>query len=259
LAPPICFSSIHRRKALVLAGVLLAGCHRDIGRPPARIGFYRPSAGAFILPVGEREIVGHFGLPYMQPVVGDWKGEGRDSVGVCVNGTCFLTVDPQATVAQLTASFPGVGEDSIGIAGDWTGKGVWTPGMYIPSRRVFLLRDDNASEPKELQFGEGSRGWIPVIGDWDGSGHSQVGLYDGAAGEFHLLIQGRDETRRFGPLLGVPLAGDWLGNGRDDVAVLDRAAGAIFLRLGEAKARVVSVGDRPFDVPVVGRWRDPGD
>lgn len=212
----------------------------------------------FFLPIaGGRELIGHFGPPYSQPIVGDWEGRGRDSIGICVSGTCFLAVDPQATEGQISASFPGASPDAIGIAGDWNGDRRWNPGMYLPSRGVFLLRDDNTKEPTVLEFPGAQRSWAPVIGDWDGSGRSQLGLYDGSAATFHLLINGHEETRSFGPPRAVPLAGDWSGKGRDDVAAFDRAAGTILLRMGDQGSRTVVVGDRPLDLPLVGHWQDP--
>jgi hypothetical protein len=96
-------------------------------------------------------------------------------------------------------------------------------GAFDPRTATFLLRFVDAAGSPDRQFRFGAPGDVPVAGDWDGSGATQVGVYNASARTFSLSMA--DGTVRslvvpFGPS-GVeqPLAGNWDGNGIDTVAI----------------------------------------
>ncbi len=248
--------------AMCLSASLLAaaiGCSHPLEtRPKAKpnIGFYRPPRGAFFFyPCADPCQPVSYGLPYAQPVVGDWTGKGYDSVGVYMNGSFALTIDASTANAQAWVRYEQAGPGAVPIAGDWNGDGRSTTGVYVPSRGVFLLRNDHGnSAPAEVRFGTPGEAWIPVTGDWTGSGRSQLGLYDPESATFHLMTDGREEVRVFGPPHAKPFAGDWSGSGIADVGVFDRARGVLELRNGSRAPITIDVGDRPLDIPLFGRW-----
>jgi hypothetical protein len=63
-----------------------------------------------------------------------------------------------------------------------------------------------------------------VVGDWDGDGADQVGVYRG--GRWYLDLTGNDQwdagdtTFRFGLPSDLPVAGDWDGDGTDEVGTV---------------------------------------
>jgi len=74
------------------------------------------------------------------PIVGDWNGDGIDTVGTYQpSNSVFFLRDEAEGSEQI--SFGKVG-DSIPIAGDWNGDGIDTVGTYQPSNSVFFLRDE---------------------------------------------------------------------------------------------------------------------
>src|SRR5262249_59463687 len=78
--------------------------------------------------------------------------------------------------------FPFGGAGWIPVMGDWTGKGLSTVGVVDPTGLnnaaylVWYLRNSNSAGGPDFQpFAFGLVGWIPVVGDWTGSGHTGIG------------------------------------------------------------------------------------
>ncbi|MDD5313385.1 MAG: oligosaccharyl transferase, archaeosortase A system-associated [Dehalococcoidia bacterium] len=117
----------------------------------------------------------------------------------------------------------------IPVTGDWNGDKKWEIGLWIPSSGYFLL-DMNGNglwEPDKGDLKLGPFGYhfdIPLTGDWNGDGRSEVGTWRPADRCFYLDINGDGNWNgekgdlKLGPLLewyNVPLGGDWTGEGRD--------------------------------------------
>ncbi len=145
-----------------------------------------------------------------QPLVGDWDGDGVDTVGLydpAVGGFHLrASSDPNDSALAVSAFTFGPRNNAgwIAIAGDWDGDGVDTVGLYDPTTAGFHLRATNDLGNKSLaatpfRFGPANAGWQPLVGDWDGDGGDTVGLYDPAAAGFHLRAS-NDPT----PALAVP-------------------------------------------------------
>ena len=62
------------------------------------------------------------------PVVGDWNGDGTDTIGVFRNGTWFLrnSNDP----GPVDVAFSWGARSQIPVVGDWNGDGTDTIGVY---------------------------------------------------------------------------------------------------------------------------------
>src|SRR5262249_56621979 len=82
-----------------------------------------------------------------------------------------------------------------------------------------------AADDGVLQFGP--VGSIPVVGDWLGTGHLGIGVFDPSTGTWFLrndMTPGpADEVFQFGPVGGTPVVGDWQGSGHPGVGVYDPA------------------------------------
>jgi hypothetical protein len=194
------------------------------------IGFYDSSggdvgSGYFFLrnsnTPGPADLVFSFGVGAAAPVVGDWDGDGVDTVGFYVPSTGFFFLRNSNTPgpADLIFSF-GVG-GATPIAGDWDADGVDTIGFYVSSTGSFFLRNSNTPGPAELifSFGPGGADFVPLTGDFDGDGDDTIGVYDQSTGAFFLkntnAAGGADLVFTYGPtpppLLMDPFAGDWDG------------------------------------------------
>jgi hypothetical protein len=80
----------------------------------------------------------------------------------------------------------------------------------------------------------GAPGWTPVAGDWTGSGHMGIGVYDESTGTWYLrnkVGQGPPDAGQFafgGPGFR-PVVGDWNNDGKTTIGVFD-TTGTWYLR-----------------------------
>ncbi len=108
-----------------------------------------------------------FGLPGQLPVVGDWNGDGRDTVGVFQGLGQFAITNQLLNFDPNEAFFFIVqGADGLPLTGDWNDDGIDTVGLFNDG--VVFLRNTNSTGPADLTFGFGQAGDQPVAGDWNG-------------------------------------------------------------------------------------------
>ena len=122
-----------------------------------------------------------FGISGDIPITGDWNGNGYDTIGVFRPSTAqfFLDYDNDG-VSDTNATFGVIGD--IPVVGDWGGDdddniGVFRPNHSDTGLTMFFLDLDNSggSADQSVAFGEPDD--LPVIGDWDGDGDDNIGLY----------------------------------------------------------------------------------
>lgn len=139
-----------------------------------------------------------------------------------------------------------------------------TIGTFDPKTATFYLRYTNAPGPPDRVARFGAPGDVPVVGDWDGNGTTDLGVYRPSDRTFR--IESRDGGTRTiaatwaGRAGLVPLAGDWDGSGAEAVALFDPSTGVL----------AWSARDRPdwetrtitavpaTDVMIPGKWRCAG-
>ncbi len=117
------------------------------------VSIYRPSEGRFYIMnqlgengggLGAADYAFWFGNPYDNPFVGDFDGDGQDSIGLYRVTTGFVyfrnTLDTGVAHFSFFYGDPG---DKI-LAGDWDGDGDDTVGVYRPSSGKLYLNFENA-------------------------------------------------------------------------------------------------------------------
>lgn len=234
------------------------------------VGVYNPGAGEVYLT--DQLTTGHpwlqyqYGAPESQAVVGDWNGDGFDSVGVFEPGSFMFRLKNQNhnqvfSDEPLVIAFGAPG--FVAIGGDWDGDGVDTIGVYDPASSNFFLRNSNTSGPADAgQFVYGGRGWVPLVGDWDGDGRDGIGVYNPEKAIFYLrntLTAGEPEVApfHFGMPGWRPIAGDWNDDGMVTVGAYNPETATFFLRnsntTGEADVEPFNYGGPGWD-PIVGNW-----
>ncbi|MFT3871698.1 MAG: peptidoglycan DD-metalloendopeptidase family protein [Nocardioides sp.] len=107
---------------------------------------------------------------------------------------------------------------------------------------------------KTTVFGTASED--PVLGDWDGNGHANVGVRDPATKTFELKTPAGVTTIKFGMKGDLPVAGDWDGDGTDEVGVR-RPKGVFRLRHADGSVTRARLGEKG-DLPVAGDWDGDG-
>ena len=137
------------------------------------VAIYRPSEGrAFIINelgeneggLGFAEYNFYFGNPGDKPFVGDFDGDGTDTLGLHRESTGFLYFRNTNTqgIADFQFYFGDPGDRMI--AGDWTGDGNDSPGIFRPGDSTFYLRYTNTQGNADETRTWGGTAWLPVAG-----------------------------------------------------------------------------------------------
>jgi len=101
------------------------------------------------------------------------------------------------------------------LAGDWSGQGFDSPGVYRSANQHFYLSNKvcNCAVFGDYTLQYGIAGDTPVVGDWIGQAHDGVGLFRQSNGFTYLknqLATGfADITFVYGIAGDVPIAGHW--------------------------------------------------
>ena len=225
--------------------------------------------------------------PLIQPVVGDWNGDGVTDLG-WFQGLfldLFFLELPSAdetggpTLAGYGCDRPAVPPDRTGwipIAGDWFGNdGRSEIGIFDPVRREYLLyaRAGDGGPwvvARRFRHPTPGQGGLPVAGNWDDDPEDETGLFLPDEHRFLLLTANRGDAQVLDITLTdlpagdwAPVAGDWGADGwrPDRVGVWD--AEARVLRLRDANTSgPTEVVDEIYDegpglLPFSGRWGHP--
>ncbi|HUY36422.1 MAG TPA: SdrD B-like domain-containing protein [Pirellulales bacterium] len=205
-----------------------------------------------------------------RPVTGDWDGDGKTDIGIYgpawprdpravatepglphpenVPTGAHKNMPPErdnATLGWRTIKRTRDGvprEDLIDhvfhygtpgdlpIAGDWSGAGVDTIGVFRDGQFILDVDGDGKPSDKDMTVNLGRRGDRPVVGDFDGDGVDELGVYrdgvwlvdinhDGALDE-------RDLRQELGAAGDTPVVGDWNGDGTDQIGTHQETAAA---------------------------------
>ena len=119
------------------------------------------------------------------PVVGDWDGDGDDTIGIvrlsfdfsqeCALLEWHLRNDNSAGPADEVFEFGCLG---FPVVGDWDGSGSDTPGVRVSGGVEWTL-NNGFDDTAEHTFSFGSLADFPIAGDWDGDGNESVGVVRG--------------------------------------------------------------------------------
>lgn len=129
------------------------------------------------------------------PVMGDWDGDGKDTVGLYRRdtGQFFLKNENREGAENLVVTFNSGLSNSVPVVGDWNNDGLDSLGVYDPVARQFMLSDTEVSgtgnqtvDTIHYNIVLGSGSVYPLAGDWDGDGKDSVGVYRENSGEFWL-------------------------------------------------------------------------
>jgi hypothetical protein len=223
-------------------------------------GVFRPSNGALYLKntnaTGFADIQINYGLPGDYPVVGDWDGNGTDTIGVYRNGTFYLRNSNTIGYANIVFAFGTPGDQPI--AGDWNGDGINTIGVYRAATGTFYLRNNNSSGAPSASFALGIPGDVGIAGDWNGDGKDTTGVFRPSNGALYLKntnVTGfADIQINYGLPGDKPVTGDWNNDGIDTIGVYRN--GTFYLR----NSNTIGFADLVFalgingDMPIAGNW-----
>ena len=170
-----------------------------------------------------------FGRATDLPAVGQWTTTPGDSIGIFRPSEKKWHLDinrnnvlDECRIDQCP-SFSVYMNGDIQVAGDWTGSGTTQLGLFRPSTgEWFLNRNDNRAwngcnkDTCITSFGEA--GDLPVIGDWNGTGISKIGVFRPDNGEWFLDLNGNGKwdgpsvdlhVTGYGESGEIPIVGRW--------------------------------------------------
>ncbi len=171
-----------------------------------------------------------FGLPTDLPVVGDWNGDGTDSIGIYRNTHWDVDYNGNAVWEgggiDRSWDFGEAGDKPV--VGDWNGDGRDNIGVFRSDGWWHLDYNGNGvwngcGADRCAQFGFGTD--QPVVGDWNGDGRDDIGIFrdwlwdidlNGSLGWEGPPL---DRSTVFGLTGDIGVPGDWNGDGVDEIAV----------------------------------------
>jgi VCBS repeat-containing protein len=116
--------------------------------------------------LGEAEFSYFFGNPGDKPFVGDFNGNGEETVGLHRESTGLvyfrLTHTQGASDSQFIFGDP---NDRL-VAGDWNDNGAYSPALFRPSNTTSYFRYTNTAGNADATWVNGQSSWLPVSGDF---------------------------------------------------------------------------------------------
>jgi FtsP/CotA-like multicopper oxidase with cupredoxin domain len=175
-----------------------------------------------------------FGITGDVPVSGDWNATGTSKIGVFRNGNWYLNVSATGAwtpPTDVTYTF-GVAGD-IPVTGVWSGVGKTNIGVFRNGTWYLNVSGTGAWNPApggtDVTYTFGVAGDIPVTGDWNGTGKTNIGVFRNGTwflnvsgtGAWNPAPGGTDVTYpSFGRAGDIPVTGDWNGDGKTKIGVV---------------------------------------
>ena len=196
------------------------GAHRAVGN----VGYFiQDYNGNGYWDGGDRFFI--FGDATDTPIIGDWNGDGKDQVGVhrVVGNAGYFIQDynPNGYWDGGDRFFIFGDATDTPIIGDWNGDGEDQIGVHRDMGDVaYFIQDYNPNgywDGRDRYFNFGFDHDTPIIGDWNGDGQDQIGVYrvEGNLGYFlqdynpNGSWDGGDRVFGFGNGTDTPIIGAW--------------------------------------------------
>ncbi|MCA9135551.1 MAG: hypothetical protein KDB00_02300, partial [Planctomycetales bacterium] len=160
------------------------------------------------------------------PLVGDWNGDGTDTIGLYQPDISLFHLKDSFTPGASDHYFafgPGGNAGWIPMVGDWNGDGIDTIGLYEPEFSRFHLKDSFTPGASDYYFAYGpggNAGWTPLSGDWDGPSDAPVSNNDPPAQGQRVAVQ---SAPKFEADLWVPKTNTINIDGADSNELIDEA------------------------------------
>jgi len=203
-------------------------------------------------------------------------GAGVDKIGVFRPLTHLFYLDYNGNGAWNGAAADrqynfGISGD-IPVSGDWNNDGISEIGVFRPSTHLFYL-DYNGNGVwnggvTDRQYNFGITGDMPISGDWNDDGISEIGVFRPSTHLFYLDFNGNgvwngasvDRQYNFGITGDIPISGDWNSDGRTEIGVFRNSTHFFYLDYNGNGAWNGASVDRQYnfgitgDIPISGKW-----
>jgi hypothetical protein len=212
---------------------------------------YRPSTGTWLI----RQSRGGYatstsvtwGVSGDLPVPGDYDGDGKADIALYRPSTGVWYILQSKTNFTTSVFMTWGGGGFLPAPGDYDGDGVTDPTVYSPSSGTWFVLSSRSGFTTSFSYTlgstvSGSNTDVPVPGDYDGDGITDMAIYRPLNGVWYILASTFNFTLvRYTLGLGgdVPVPGDYDGDGQTDLAVYRPSTGNWIVRF----SNYVSPGD----------------
>ncbi len=139
------------------------------------VSIYRPSTGRFFVintlgssgsGLGPADFDFLFGNLGDEPIIGDWDGDGVDTVGLFRESTSLVYLRDSNTEGTADLRFIFGDPFDRHVAGDWDGDGDDSTAVFRPGETRFYLKNENGFGAADASFLFGRFDWLPIAGDF---------------------------------------------------------------------------------------------
>ncbi|PYF96298.1 hypothetical protein SAMN05216184_12118 [Georgenia satyanarayanai] len=189
-------------------------------------------------------------------LVGDWDGDGRDTLAIRRDNTFYVSNSLTGGTADRTFKYGRRGD--VILVGDWNGDGKDT--FAVRRGAEYHVKNSVTGGDADRVFRYGRAEDTILVGDWDRDRRDTFAVRRGSVYHVKNALRGGDADTvvNYGRERDVILVGDWDGDGDDTFAVRRGNEYHLANKLrGGAADRVETYG-RPDDTVFVGDWNKDG-
>ncbi len=220
--------------------------------PPQRFGFFLTNSWGG----GDADYAFMYGRHTDEVLVGDWNGDGRDSITVRRGKTYFVNNHPRGGPAESVFMYGRA--DDVVLVGDWDGDGVDT--LAVRRGKTYHVKNSLRGGDADRVIHYGRAEDDILVGDWNGDGRDTFAVRRGKTYYVKNSLRGGDADVVFmyGKAGDLVYAGDWDGNGRDSFLVRRGKEYHVKNSLRGGPADVVMLYGRATDEVYIGDWDGNG-
>ncbi len=250
---------LRRPLAIAAAAVLSLGLAVGAGSPALAKGGEVGGTGDEYFLTNNFSSTAHrfnYGRPGDELYVGDWDGDGRDTLAIRRGKTFYVTNSLTGGAADRVFHYGRSGD--VVLVGDWNGDGKDT--FAVRRGAEYHVKNSVTGGDADRVFYYGRRGDTVLVGDWNRDRRDTFAVRRGSVYHVKNSLRGgpADQVVNYGRESDTVLVGDWNGDGRDTFAVRRgneyHIANAI---RGGAADRVERYG-KANDTVFVGDWNRDG-
>jgi len=206
---------------------------------------------------GTANTIFNYGLAGDAVYVGDWDGNGTDTLMLRRGNTFYLRNTNSGGAADLVFSY-GRATDTV-LVGDWNGDGTDT--LAVRRGNVYYIKNSLAGGVADQTVIYGRATDAVLVGDWDGNGTDTLTVRRGNTYYIKNTLAGgnADSVLAYGKATDTVLVGHWSGGQTGDSLGV-RRGNVYYLRYSLTSGvadQTVSYG-KATDTVLVGDWDGDG-
>ncbi len=205
---------------------------------------------------GTADHVFRYGNPAGRVYVGDWDGDGTDTLAYRIGKTFYIRDDNSAGKPTRVINYGRAG-DRVYV-GDWDGDGVDT--FAVRRGKTYHVKNSVTGGDADRVVHYGRNGDDVLVGDWDGDGRDTFTVRRGKQYHVKNAIRGgdADTVLYYGRAGDDVYVGDWDGDRTDTLTVRRDRTYYVSNTLRGGDADTVLKYGRAADTTLVGDWDGDG-